>query len=94
MRRRLLWLLTPALVIMAYWLLRTYADESRAIEAVMGLSHGSPVANSVVALGVLVLRVLAYAVTGGVLVAWPVDELLRSRRGEQPDTLSLLTRER
>lgn len=79
-RRRLLLLLArPALVIAAYLLLREYADRARSLEAVLGLSHGDPAWQAGVAALVILLRVAAYGVTGGALLALPLEAWLRAR---------------
>jgi hypothetical protein len=77
--RRLAWVALPLATVVAYVALREYADRARSLEAVLGLAHGDPTWHAVVALLVVVSRVSAYALVGGTLVAWPLDEWLRRR---------------
>jgi hypothetical protein len=77
--RRVGWLLPPILAVVAYLALREYADRARSLEAVLGLVHGDPLWHALVAGLVILLRVAAYALVGGTLVAWPIDAWLRWR---------------
>ncbi|MCW8138017.1 MAG: hypothetical protein KIT58_03840 [Planctomycetota bacterium] len=85
-RRRLLWAAGPLLVVVAYLALREYADRARSLEAVLGLSHGDPVVQALVAAAVILLRVACYVTVGGALVAWPLEEwlLARAKKGAAP----------
>jgi hypothetical protein len=83
-KRRVVRVLIPLVLTLGYVLLRDYADRARSMEAVLGLSHGDPAWHAFVTLGVLALRVAAYAVVGGTLLAWPLEELLRAREARPP----------
>ncbi|MCO5171226.1 MAG: hypothetical protein M9894_33405 [Planctomycetes bacterium] len=88
-RRSLLRLAGPVALVVAYLLLREYADRARSLEAVLGLSHGDPTLQALVAAGVILLRVACYVTVGGTLVAWPLEEwLLRraTRRAPPPSS--------
>lgn len=77
--RRAAWLVPPLVTVLAFVVLREYADRARSLEAVLGLAHGDPLWHALVAGLVVVLRVLACALVGGTLVAWPLDAWLRAR---------------
>ena len=75
--RRVGWVLLPLATGIAYVLLRDYVDRARSLEAVLGLARGDPTWHALVAGLVILLRVSAYALVGGTLLAWPLDEWLR-----------------
>ena len=77
--RRAVWVLTPIVLVIAYVLLRGYADRARSLESVLGLAHGDPAWHAFVAAAVILLRVAAYGAVGGTLVAWPLEEWLLAR---------------
>jgi len=70
-------LLVPLVVVVLYRLVLAQADRSRAMEAVLGLSHGDPATNAALAAAAVGLRFMAYAAVGGTLVAWPLEAWLR-----------------
>ena len=79
-KRRLGWIALALGAPLAYLLLREYSDRSRSLEAVLGIGRGDPAWNAAVGAGAIVLRVLAYALVGGTLLAWPLEEALLRRR--------------
>lgn len=81
--RRAAWVVTPLAIVIAYVLLRGYADRARSLESVLGLAHGDPAWHALVAATVILLRVAAYAAVGGTLVAWPLEEWLLARAARQ-----------
>jgi hypothetical protein len=72
-------LLVPVVVVVLYRLVLAQADRSRAMEAVLGLSHGDAATNAALAAAAVGLRFMAYAAVGGTLVAWPLEAWLRKR---------------
>lgn len=84
-KRGLRWLALILFVIVAYHAAREYAYRSRSLETVLGLSHGDPTINAGVAALVIVLRLAAYGLVGGAVLAWPLEEwLLRRKAPPQP----------
>ena len=79
-RRRVAWVVRPVVVVIAYLALREYADGARSLESVLGLSHGDPTWQALVAATVILLRVASYMTVGGTLIAWPLEEWLLARR--------------
>lgn len=72
-------LLVPLVIVVLYRVVLAQADRSRAMEAVLGLSHGDAATNAALAAAAVGLRFLAYGAVGGTLVAWPLEWWLRRR---------------
>lgn len=72
-------LAVPIVIIVLYRVVLAQADRSRAMEAVLGLSHGDAATSAALAAAAVGLRFLAYASVGGTLVAWPLEWWLRRR---------------
>lgn len=78
-RRRVKWLLLLVLVPVSYLAVRTYASGSHSLETVLGLAPGNVTWHAAVACTLLCLRFAAYGVVGGVILAWPLEEVLLRR---------------
>lgn len=78
-RRGLVRVGIPLLILVLFRALLHLADRSRSLEAVLGLRSGDAAWHGGLAAAVVLLRVASWAALGGLVVGWPVEEVLRAR---------------